>query len=119
MDHKTDLGQFISEQKRKMDLQSQELAEILGITVAYLSQIEHGKRKCPDLRLIQKMAEVFGLTAEETYVFYDLYAEASGRMSPDIAEYLRSHKIAVEAIRAANDADATDDEWENFIKMLR
>ena len=45
MNSKTDLGQFISEKKRKKKLQSQELAEILGITVAYYSQIEHGKRR--------------------------------------------------------------------------
>ena len=45
MNSKTDLGQFISEKKRKKKLQSQELAKILGVSVPYLSQIEHGKRR--------------------------------------------------------------------------
>ena len=119
MNSKTDLGQFISEHRKIKKLQSQELAEILGITVAYYSQIEHGKRRCPDLRLIKKMIEVFELTMEETNVFYDLYAEASGQLSPDITEYLQSNKSAVKAIRAARDASATDKDWERFIKYLR
>jgi len=119
MNSKTDLGQFISEKKRKKKLQSQELAKILGVSVSYLSQIEHGKRRCPDLRLIKKMIEVFELTMEETNIFYDLYAEASGQLSPDITEYLQSNKSAVKAIRAARDASATDKDWERFIKYLR
>ncbi|HQL99967.1 MAG TPA: helix-turn-helix transcriptional regulator [Ruminococcus flavefaciens] len=119
MNSKTDLGQFISEHRKIKKLQSQELAEILGITVAYYSQIEHGKRKCPDLQLIKKMIEVFELTMEETNIFYDLYAEASGQLSPDITEYLQSNKSAVKAIRAARDASATDKDWERFIKYLR
>ena len=119
MNSKTDLGQFISEKKRKKKLQSQELAKILGVSVPYLSQIEHGKRKSPDLQLIKKMIEVFELTMEETNIFYDLYAEASGQLSPDITEYLQSNKSAVKAIRAARDASATDKDWERFIKYLR
>ena len=49
MNSKTDLGQFISEHRKIKKLQSQELAEILGITVAYYSQIEHGKRRNTDV----------------------------------------------------------------------
>ena len=105
---KPDLGQFISEKKRKKKLPSQELAKILGVSIPYLSQIEHGKRKCPDLRLIKKMIEGFELTMEETNVFYDLYAEASGKLSPDITEYLQSNKSDVKTVRAARDASATN-----------
>ena len=118
MNSKTDLGQFISEQKHKKRLQSQELARILGISIPYLSQLEHSKRQCPDVSLIKKMAEVFELTMEETYIFYDLYAEASGQLSPDITEYLRSNHAAVKAIRAARDASATDKDWEKFLEFL-
>ena len=118
MNYKTDLGQFISEQKHKMHLQSQELAKILGISIPYLSQIEHGKRQCPDVSLIKKMAEVFELTMEEKYIFYDLFAEASGQLSPDIVEYLQSNKIIIKALRTARDVSATDKDWERFIESL-
>lgn len=118
MNSKTDLGQFISEQKRKKNLQSQELAKILGISIPYLSQLEHSKRQCHDVSLIRKMAEVFELTMEEKNNFYNLYAEASGQLSPDIVDYLQSNKIIIKALRAARDAYATDKDWERFIESL-
>lgn len=118
MSSKTDLGQFISEQKQKKFLQSQELANKLGISVAYLSQLEHGKRVCPDISLIRKMIDIFELSTEETMVFYDLYEEASGQLSHDIIEYIMSHKIIKKAIRTAIAFSATDNDWQVFIESL-
>lgn len=119
MKYKTDFGQFISEQKAKISLQSQELAKILGISLGYLSQLEHGKRKCPDVRLLQKMIEVFDLSAEEINVLYDLYSDASGQISPDIAEYIQSNRIVKKALRYARDVSAKDEDWVQFIESLK
>ena len=119
MSHKTDFGQFISEQKRKKKLQSQELAKKLGISIPYLSQLEHGKRQCPDVSLLKKMSEVFDLTLEERNILYDLYAEASGQLSPDIVEYLQANKIVIKVIRVAYDVSATDKDWELFMNFLK
>ena len=119
MKYKTDFGQFISEQKAKISLQSQELAKILGISLGYLSQLEHGKRKCPDVRLLQKMIEVFDLSAEEINVLYDLYSDASGQISTDIAEYIQSNRIVKKALRYARDVSAKDEDWVQFIESLK
>jgi len=118
MNSKADFGQFISEQKQRNSLQSQELASKLGISVAYLSQLEHGKRVCPDISLIKKMIDIFELSTEETIVFYDLYEEASGQLSLDIIEYIKSHKIIKKAIRSAIAFSATDKDWQVFIESL-
>lgn len=119
MKHDTDFGQFISEQKRKNSLQSQELAKRLGISLGYLSQLEHGKRLCPDVELLKKMTKIFDLTLEERTILYDLYAKASGRLSPDIIEYIQSKEIVQRALRYAHDVNATDEDWEKFIEFLK
>lgn len=119
MIYATDFGQFISEQKRKHSLQSKELAEILGISMGYLSQLEHGKRVCPDQKLLKKMIEVFNLNEEECCTVYDLYEKASGKLSPDIVEYVQSKDIVKKALRAAKAVTATDDEWEMFIDAIK
>ena len=93
MNLKTDFGQFISEQKHKHSLQSKELAEMLGISIGYLSQLEHGKRVCPDQELLKKMIEVFNLNEEERCIIYDLYEKASGNLSPDIVEVVEFVKV--------------------------
>lgn len=112
-------GQFISEQRIKNSMQGQELAKRLGISLGYLSQLEHGKRLCPDLELLRKMINVFDLNTEETNALYDLYAEASGQLSPDIAEYIQSSNTVKKALRCAREASATDKHWERFIESLK
>ncbi|WP_297958894.1 helix-turn-helix domain-containing protein [Ruminococcus flavefaciens] len=119
MNSKADLGQFISEQKQRNSLQSQELANKLGISVAYLSQLEHGKRVCPDISLLKKMIDIFELSTEETNAFYDLYEKASGQLSPDIIEYVQSSNIIKYALRTARDASATDGDWQRFIDFFK
>ena len=119
MIYATDFGQFISEQKHKHSLQSKELAEMLGISMGYLSQLEHGKRVCPDQELLKKMIEVFNLNEEESCLIFDLYEEASGKLSPDIVEYVQSKEIVKRALRAAKVANATDSDWEMFIDVIK
>ncbi len=119
MIYATDFGQFISEQKRKRSLKSNELAEMLGISMGYLSQLEHGKRVCPDQELLKKMIEVFNLNEEERCIIFDLYEKASGNLSPDIVEYVQSKEIVKRALRAAKTVNATDSDWEMFIETIR
>lgn len=119
MIYATDFGQFISEQKRKHSLQSNELAEMLNISKGYLSQLEHGKRVCPDQELLIKMIEVFNLNEEERIIILDLYEKASGKLSPDIVEYVQSKDIVKKALRAAKAVNATDNDWEMFIDAIK
>ena len=119
MKNKTDLGQFISEQKNKNSLQSKELAKKLGISMGYLSQIEHGKRLCPDISLIKKMIEIFDLNTDEIYILYDLYEEVTGNLSQDIKEYIQSNVIIKKVLRYAKEISASEKDWERIIDFLK
>ena len=119
MKNKTDLGQFISEQKNKNSLQSKELAKKLGISMGYLSQIEHGKRLCPDISLIKKMIEIFDLNTDEIYILYDLYEEVTGNISQDIKEYIQSNVIIKKVLRYAKEISASEKDWERIIDFLK
>ena len=119
MTYATDFGQFISEQKRKHSLQSKELAEMLSISMGYLSQLEHGKRVCPDQELLKRMIDVFNLNEEERIIIFDLYEKASGKLSPDVVEYVQSKDIVKKALRIARDVNATDNDWEMFIDAIK
>ena len=72
MNSKTDLGQFISEHRKIKKLQSQELAEILGITVAYYSQIEHGKRRNTNVRTAAEDCSITSAFTESRSVISNL-----------------------------------------------
>ena len=113
-----DFGQFISEKKEKCLLQSQELADRLGISKGYLSQIEHGRRLCHSTELLPRFAEALCLSSEERDNLYDLYAAASGKLRPDVEEYIRSSETIQRALKTAFDVGASDEEWEKFIDLL-
>lgn len=119
MSDKNGFGQFIAEQQKKHSMKSTELARKLGISAGYLSQLEHGKRVCPDVELLKKLTAVFNLNMKETTVLYDLYASASGKLCPDIAEYVVSNDVVKKALRCAGDVSATDEDWEMFIIFLK
>lgn len=74
-------GQFISEQRQKHSMESQELAKALGISGAYLSQLERGVRTNPSTELLDKIAMVLCLNKIETETLYDLYAKVSRQIS--------------------------------------
>ena len=111
-------GQFISEQRQKHSMESQELAKALGISGAYLSQLERGTRTNPSLELLDKIIMVLCLNKIETEKLYDLYAKVSGQISPDLSVYVSSSEIVRQALRTARDADATDEDWKQFIERL-
>lgn len=112
-------GQFISEKRLKLSMESQKLAKALGISNAYLSQLEKGIRAHPSAELLGKMVKILCLSKAETETMYDLYAEANGQISPDIAEYVAENKIVRQALRTARDANAADEDWKQFIEQLK
>ncbi len=52
MNNNYKFGQFISEKRIRLSMESQELAKAFGISNAYLSQLEKGIRTNPSINLI-------------------------------------------------------------------
>jgi len=55
MINELNFSQFISEKRIKWSIESQELAKALGISNAYLSQLEKGIRTYPSSELLDKI----------------------------------------------------------------
>lgn len=60
-DNNLKFGQFISEKRLKLSMESQELAQALGISNAYLSQLEKGIRTHPSAELLDKIVKILCL----------------------------------------------------------
>ena len=99
-------------------MRSQDVAERVGISQAYLSQLEHGVRLNPDPAVIIKISQVLDLTDDESAELFDRYARETGQLAPDIAEYIRSNKTAQKALRYACNKDIPDEVWKQFIDNL-
>lgn len=77
-------GSYLRQKREEQELTLVELAEKLGISVAYLSRIERDRENAPKDELIQKICKALGLDCDEAY------AEAR-RLPPD----LRNHAYEV------------------------
>ena len=118
MDYKKQFGVFISEKRKDQSYSISELAGLLGITKAYLSQLENGIRCNPSSALLLLLSKELHLDSENTAIMYRLYSKASGRVSPDIAEYVLNNACVEYAIRLALDKNAGEQEWMKFVEIL-
>lgn len=70
------LGKRIMQQRKKLGLTQDQLAERLGVTAQAVSKWENDQ-SCPDITTLPKLAEIFGVTTDEL-----LGREAPRRESP-------------------------------------
>ena len=119
MNESKNFGQFISDLRSRHSMKGQALAEKVGISRSYLCQLEHGARLNPDADVIIKIVKALDLTKEESANLCDMYAEATGQLSPDIAEYVKSNKLIQKVLRYAHDVDVSNEAWEQFIEQLK
>ena len=117
--YQSNLGQFIADKRTLCGITCQQLAKRVGISTAYLSQLEHGVRQNPDPKVLLNISRALDMSTEETTILFDIYEETSGQLPPDITEYLSGNKTVQQVLRQARDANATAEDWERFIEQLK
>jgi len=110
-------GELIAGKRAAMGITLRGMAEMLGITPAYLSDIEKGRRNPPEKRLLEKMATELHLDDEEIDYLFDLAGRGRDEVPPDLPEYIKATDIVKVALRKAKDV-ATEEDWQQFIDKL-
>ena len=111
-------GELVKEYRGKKTLK--ELGDEIGITPAYLSDIEKGNR-FPSKDKLDKLIKVFDLKDKKKDIFYDLVAKESPnkyKVSGDIAEYIMKNESLRNFIRVAKDKKLDNLYWKNKTKEL-
>lgn len=102
-------GFFVRERRQELGISVRAMAEMLGISGAYLSDIEKGNRMAP-LDHLDQMAAILKIEEDEKEFFVDL-SGCSHSNWPEINEYLAKTKGARTAIRIARDYGVSEDEF--------
>ena len=95
------------------------ISVILRIAYGYLSDIEQNRRPAPDGDFVDRISEFLQLSKKEHELLLDLAARSRNTVSADLPEYIMENDIVRAALRVAKEVDATDEEWQAFMEMLK
>lgn len=76
-----DFGNFAMGARKRCNLTFRAAAEEIGITAAYLSDIEKGKEKPPTIKVLDSMITAYNLKEGQAKEFIELAARARGTLS--------------------------------------
>lgn len=106
-------GKFIKEKRILQGKSIRSFANEIGISAAYLSDIENGNRYPPQ-KYLSVLINKLGLSIEEMEILYDLVGCESGNYI-DINIYLKDNENARRALRLAIQKNMTSFDWQKVI----
>ena len=116
-DDKLSFGRFVRQRREELGLTVRGFAQDLGITAAYLSDIEKGNRYAPKA-FLEKLRVGLRIPAEDMRDFEDLASATRGFQYEDINPYLGKQPLARVALRKARDLNISPEEWQAFIDRM-
>lgn len=111
-------GEFIAAIRKEQGISLRGMAVDLGITAAYLSDIEKSRRNPPDRDTLEKIAIILSLTLEEKAKMFDYAGEDRKQIAPDLPDYIMDLPAARTALRKARDKGKQEDFWHEISKKL-
>lgn len=81
----TPFGEKLRELRRSKGVSQKEMAASLGVSAAYLSALEHGRRGAPNWAMVQKIIGYFNVIWDEAEELERLAASSDPRVVVDTA----------------------------------
>lgn len=115
-----DFGRYIAEKRLEKDVKLRPIAEELGMSVTYLSDIIKGRRNPPEKKGLEILAEMLSLSEDEKHIMFDLAGRERNQVSPDLTEYIMDDTLpnARAAFRKARNANLGDDFWKEVNEII-
>lgn len=116
---KIEFGTYVKERREKLGKTLRSFASEVGISPAYLSDIENGNRRAPE-KFLEKIAQALQIIApDELHAFYDMAGVSQGGQHADINSYMDDKPHARIAMRTAIDQDLSDADWQRLIELIK
>lgn len=81
----TPFGERVRELRIRRGVTQRDMAKALGVSPAYLSALEHGKRGKPTWTLLQKIMGYFNVIWDDAEALYELAEQSHPRIKIDTA----------------------------------
>lgn len=115
-----EFGKYIAEKRLEKDVKLKPIAERLGVSVTYLSDIIKGRRNPPDKGGLEILAKMLCLNETEIAKMFDLAGRERNQVSPDLTDYIMDENLpnARVAFRKAKNANLGDDFWQEVSDFI-
>lgn len=112
-------GEFISKKRVEKQITLRKMADMLGVSAPFLTDVEKDRRNPFDMEKLTQLAQILGLTPEENETMYNLAGKKRNAVAPDLPEYIIERDYVSAALRTARDLDAGEEEWMKFVEELK
>lgn len=112
-------GDFISTKRVEKKLTLRKMADLLGVSAPFLTDVEKDRRNPFDMDKLNILAGILNLTQDENALMLDLAGKKRNAVAPDLPEYIMERDYVSSALRTARDLDAGEEEWNKFVEELR
>ena len=112
-------GEFLQRKREEKQITLRRMAELLGFSAPFLSDVEKDRRNPPELAKLEQIADILSLTDDEKQTMFNLAGKKRDSVAPDLPEYIMSRDYVAAALRTARDLDAGEEEWLQFVKELK
>ena len=115
----TNFGEFLQIKREERQITLRKMAEKLGFSAPFMSDVEKDRRNPPDLSKLEQIAQILNLSYEEKETMFNLAGKKRESVAPDLPEYIMNRDYVAAALRTARDLDAGEEEWMQFVKELK
>lgn len=112
-------GEFISQKRAGKQITLRKMADMLGVSAPFLTDVEKDRRNPFGLEKLTQLAKILDLSDEERELMYNLAGRKRNAVAPDLPEYIMERDYVSAALRTARDLDAGEEEWNQFVEELR
>ncbi len=112
-------GEFLQKKREEKQITLRKMAELLGFSAPFLSDVEKDRRNPPDMEKLSMLAEILQLSEEDKSLMLDLAGKKRNSAAPDLPEYIMERDYVSAALRTARDLDAGEEEWLQFVEELK
>lgn len=120
-----EFGKYIDDKRRGRgingeDIKLKDIAETMGMTASYLSDIIKGRRNPPEIHIIERIAVILKLSSDEKEELLDLAGRERDSAAPDLPNYLMAADIphVRKALRRASEKNLGDDFWKKVVEDI-
>lgn len=112
-------GDFISRKRIEKKITIRKMADMLGVSAPFLTDVEKDRRNPFDIEKLNQLAHILELTKEEKDEMFNLAGKKRNAVAPDLPEYIMQRDYVSAALRTARDLDAGEEEWHRFVEELK